>query len=92
MWRNRTLSFCSIFFVVFPTVLSSVNPTKDRHIHLHNMESVSIIIRKDIWRIISSVQRTKRTFRGNRDIIWGQIWVIAGSFMWAGYVMKVNGR
>ena len=92
MWINITLSFCSIFFILFPTAVSYVHPTSDRHTHLPNMETVRIIIWKEIWLIRRGSQSTKIIFQGNKDGIWEQIWGISGSFMQVGYIIKVNGR
>ena len=36
-----------------------MHPTKDSDIHLHNMESIRIIRRKEIWRIRRGGQSTK---------------------------------
>ena len=36
IWSNRTLYFCSIFLTMFTTKVSSLHPTLERHIFLHN--------------------------------------------------------
>ena len=91
MWKNRTLYFVA-FFIVFPTAVSYVYPTKNRRIHINNMESIMIIIRKKIWLIGRDAQSNKISFRGNLDMSWEQIWDTSGSFMWTEYIIKDNGR
>ena len=51
---------------MFHTAVSSVIPTLDRHIHPHNMESIRIFIRKEIWKIRRGGQITKIIFQVNR--------------------------
>ena len=84
--------FVAYFLIMFPTAVSSVHPTLERHIILHNMESIRIIRRKEIWRIISGGQSTHRNIRGNIDGIWEQIWGISGSFMRVGSIINCDGR
>ena len=76
--------FVASYLTMFPKAVSSVDPTFERHIFLHNMESIRIIRRKEIWRIRRGGQSTNIIFRGNRDGSWEQIWGIAGSFMRGG--------
>ena len=39
-----------------------MKPNSDRHIHIHKMESIRIIRRKDIWIIIRGGQSTKSIY------------------------------
>ena len=78
------MSFCSILFDHVSCSIISVDPTFERHIFLHAMESIRIIIRKEIWRIRRGDQSTNIIFRGNRDGSWGQIWGISGFLMHEG--------
>ena len=66
---------------MFPTAVSYVDYTFQRHIFLQNMESFRNIIRKDIWKIRRGGQGTNRVFRGNINGIWEQIWGISGSLV-----------
>ena len=80
--------FCSIFLTMFPTTVSSVQPTLESYIFLHNMESIRIIRRKEIW----SGQSNNIVYRGNIDGSWEQIWRILGSFMRSGSIINGDGR
>ena len=84
--------FVTSYLTMFPIAISSVHPTKENQIFLHNMESISIIIRKEICQIIRGGQSTKRIFWGNRDIIWENILGVAVSFVLGGSTIKGNGR
>ena len=79
---------------MFPTAVSSVGYTFQRNIFFKNVESISTISRKDIWKIIRGGQVTNRFFRGNRDGRWDQIWGISGSLMRGGGLssMVMGGR
>ena len=92
MWSNITLSFCSIFLTIFTTEVSSVHPTSERHIFIHNMDSISILRWKKIWRIIGGGQSNNSIFIGNRYGIWDQIWGIPGSFMRTGSIINGDWR
>ena len=84
--------FVASFFTMFTKTVSAVHPTFQRHIFLHNMESIRIISMKDIWKIRRGGQSTNRIFIGNRDGSWEQIWSILGSFMWGGSIINGDGR
>ena len=77
---------------MFSIVVSSVHPNSDRNIHIHNMESIRIISRKEIWRIRRDGQSNNSILRGNIDGSWDQIWGISGSLFQAGSIIKGNGR
>ena len=84
--------FVESFYIVFSTAVLYLHPTFYRHIFLHNMQSIRIIRRKDIFPIRRSGQMNKRIFQDNRDDSWDQIWGIAGYLMWTGSVINGNGR
>ena len=77
---------------MFPTAVSSVESTFQRHIFIQNMESFRAISRKDIWRIRRGGQGTNRVFRGNIDGSWEHIWGISGSLMRGGSIINGDGR
>ena len=77
---------------MFPTAVSDFPPFAVRLIFIHNMESIRVIRSNYIWRIRRGGQSNKRTFRGNRDGSWDQIWGIPGSFMREGSIINDNGR
>ena len=77
---------------MFPKSLSSVDPTFGRHVFIHKMESIRIIIRKKIWKIRGGGQSTTMIFRGNRDGRWEHIWCVSGSFMQEGSIINGDGR
>ena len=41
--------FVAYYLTMFPTAVSSVDPTFQMHIFLHSMESIRTISSKDIW-------------------------------------------
>ena len=84
--------FVAYFLTIFSTSVSNVDPTFERHIFLHNIESIRIIRRKKIWWFIRVGQITNRTFRGNIDGIWERISGTSGYFMWVGSIINVDGR
>ena len=92
MGINRTLSFCRIFFTMVPTAVLFVEPTSERHIFLHNMDSIRIIIRKEIQKIRRGGKITNIIVRGNIYGSWKQILVISSSFMRAGSITNGDGR
>ena len=69
-----------------------MDPTFQRHIFIHNMNSIRIMIRKEIWQIIRGGKITNRVFRRNRDGSWKQIWGISGSFVRAGSTINGDRR
>ena len=79
---------------MFPTAVSSVESTFQRHIFLQNMESFRTISRKDIWQIRRGGQGTNIVFIGNRDGSWELIWGISSSLMREGGLssMVMGGR
>ena len=77
---------------MFPTEVSSVDPTFEIHIFLNNMESIRIIRRKDIWKIRRGGQSNTIIFIGNGDGRWEQIWGISGSFMRARSTINGDGK
>ena len=84
--------FVAYYFTKFTAAVSSSDPTFESQTFLHNMDSIRVIIRKEIWRIRRGGQIPNRIFRGNRDGIWDQIWGISGYFMWVGYIINGDGR
>ena len=62
--------FVAYFFTMFPKAVSSVDSTSERHILLHNMESIRIIRMKEICKIRRGGKITNRIFRGNIDGSW----------------------
>ena len=80
--------FVAYYLTMFPIALSCVYPTVERHIFIHNTYSIRIIRRKEIWIIRRGGQSTNVIFRGNRDVIWEQIWSILGSFILAGSIIN----
>ena len=84
--------FVAYVLAMFPTTVSSVHPTFQRHIFLHNMESIRTISRKDIWLIRRGGQSTTIIFRGNRDGSWEQNWGVSSSFMRKESIINVDGR
>ena len=85
----ETCLFVASLLIMFSTAVPPFHPIKEIHILLHNMESIKIVIRKEIWRIRRGGQRIKIIFRGNRDGSWEQIWGIAGSLCKWGLSSKV---
>ena len=84
--------FVAYFLIVFPTADSCVESNLDIHIFIHNMDSISTIRRKEIWRIRRGGQSTNRIFRGKIDGIWEQSRGISVSFMRTGSIINGNGR
>ena len=84
--------FVAYFSTMFPTTVSSVQPTFQRNGFLHNMDNIRIIIRKDICWIRRGVKSTNIIFRVNRDGIWEQIWGISGYFIRGGSIINGDGR
>ena len=84
--------FVAYYSTMFPTAVSSVEPTFQRHIFPHNMESIRIISRKEIWIMRRGGQITNMIFRGKRDGIWEHIWGISVSFMQGGSIINGDGR
>ena len=75
--------FVEYVFTMFPTAVSYVDPTLEMHIFIHSMESIRIIISKEICIIRRGGQITNRIFIGNRDGGWGNISGISGYFILA---------
>ena len=50
--------FAASYLTIFTTSVSSADPTFQRHVFLHNMESSTIFSRKEIWRIRRGGQST----------------------------------
>ena len=77
---------------MFTTSVSSLKLSTVRLVFLYNMESIWIIIRKDIWKIRRGGKITNRIFRGNIYCILENIWGITGYFMKVGSIINGNGR
>ena len=84
--------FVAYFSTMFPTTVSYVDSTFQRHIFLQNMESIMTISRKDIWIIRRGGQVTNIVFRGNIDGSWEKIWGISGSLMRGDSIINGDGR
>ena len=80
------------FFIMFPTVVSSVHPSLERHIFIHSMNIIGIIRSKETWRIISGGESNTIISRGKRDGSWDQIWCSLGSFMRDRSIVNGDGR
>ena len=84
--------FVASFLAMFPTEVSSINSTLERHIFLHNMESIMTTRRKEIWRIRRGVKSTNIIFRCSIYGSWEQIWGVSGFFMRVGSITNGDGR
>ena len=73
--------FVASYLAMFTATVSSVDPTFQGGVFIHNMEIIMIIGSKEIWIIRRGGQGTNRIFRGNIDGRWDQIWGILGSLM-----------
>ena len=86
------MSFYGIFFIMFPTAVSFVEPTLIRQIFINKMEIIRIVRRKDKWIIRRGGKSPNRIFRGNRYGSWDQIRGIACSFMRGGSIINGDKR
>ena len=84
--------FVASFLTMFPTAVSSMDSTFQRHMFLQNMESFRTIGRKGIWLIGRGGQGTNRVFRGNINGSLEHIWGISGSLMQGGSIINGDGR
>ena len=67
--------FIAYYSTMFPTAVSSVDPTFQRYIFLHNMYSISIDSRKDIWRIRSVGQGKNKISEATEMASGSRSWV-----------------
>ena len=85
-WSIEPCIFVVYFLIMFPTAISSFKPTKERHIFLHNMEIIRIIIMKEIWRIRRVVKVLTYFYKKQRcqlgaDLGYGGIFIQVGSII-----------